>query len=59
MLGEEDAVRVIGPAGTSPPYIVGPDSVAEAPAGLGTADIFNEAAHAIILSPMSDGRHQR
>jgi hypothetical protein len=26
---------------------------------LGTADIFNEAAHAIILSPMSDGRHQR
>ena len=51
MFGEKDAVRVIGPTGTSPPYILGPETVAETPVGAGTADVFNEATHFVLFSP--------
>jgi hypothetical protein len=56
MFGEEDAVRVIGPAGTGAPYIVWPETFAETTVGAGTADVFNEAAHSVIFSPTRCGR---
>jgi hypothetical protein len=51
MFGEKDAVRVIGPTGTSPPYIIGPETVAETPVRAGTAEVFNEATHSVLFSP--------
>jgi hypothetical protein len=59
MFGEKHAVRVIGPAGTGPPYIVGPESVAETPVGAGAADAFNEAAHSVIFSPRPPPKYLR
>ena len=45
MLRKENTVRVVSPAGTSPPNFTGPKAVGQISAGYCPADVFDEPAH--------------
>jgi hypothetical protein len=50
MLGQEDSVRVICPAGAGSFHVIGPEMFLEATCPTGTTNVIHQAAHSAILA---------